>query len=244
MSTLHTSAAERASSQCVNLIRGVSLRSPAASAAHLAASPDLYDLAAVLQDRLAQPPAPPSDPYDMEAVAALLDMGSDSEAENSPPSATVTVTHTALLELFCWWCSVGGALLTVLLVALCCCSAYCCCCERCDRGVAAAVLSDHRRDWCCAACCCSDAYCTIRDLKMSQLLLLLCLMLQWRMLLKRCLGCRRCCAEHTSSKVPVTTTQAAVRSSDTFSRAQDVRGEPVLNYRANTQEQQVDSLLT
>ena len=111
MSTLHTSAAERASSQCVNLIRGVSLRSPAASAAHLAASPDLYDLAAVLQDRLAQPPAPPSDPYDMEAVAALLDMGSDSEGEISPPSATVTVTHTALtvtlllrLSLHCCRC--------------------------------------------------------------------------------------------------------------------------------------------
>ena len=82
----------------------------------MAASPDLYDLAAVLQDRLAQPAAPPSDPYDMEAVAALLDMGSDSEAENSPPSATVTVTHTALLELFCWWCSVG-ALLTVAAVS-------------------------------------------------------------------------------------------------------------------------------
>ena len=114
MPTLHTSAAERASSQCVNLIRGVSLRSPAASAAHLAASPDLYDLAAVLQDRLAQPPAPPSDPYDMEAVAALLDMGSDSEAENSPPSATVTVTRTALTVTLLLWLSLH-----------CCCSYHC-----------------------------------------------------------------------------------------------------------------------
>ena len=122
MSTLHTSAAERASSQCVNLIRGVSLRSPAASAAHLAASPDLYDLAAVLQDRLAQPPAPPSDPYDMEAVAALLDMGSDSEAENSPPSATVTVTHTALTVTLLLWLSL-----------------HCCCCRCCSHHCAAAT---------------------------------------------------------------------------------------------------------